>query len=445
MSKVAYGSLPFAEQIAFFRAKRGVLTESYLDVFGAEHDTAFMVAGANRNDLLADLRAAIDRSIADGATLEEFRQQFDAIADRYGWSYKGGRNWRTRVIYETNLRQSYNAGRWAQLQRRKRDMPYWEYKHSDAVEHPRPQHQAWNGLILHADDPWWRTHFPSNGWGCQCSVQALSERDLKNRGKSGPDQAPPIEWDTVTIGQRSPSGPREVRTPRGIDPGFAYAPGRSLGGGAMPPIPRTPPSLAGQLEQTAQHVLATASRLPAIEAARSASQILALPRAAAAIDDGYAAWQSELMLTRQPQNFAYMVGAIDDQVLAPLAALSVEPSTAPILARDVEVLHTVRDAKALDSLITARAVTAAELSHLPAMLRTYRAVLLQVHDRRLIYVVDAQRRDVVKIAVAIDYRLKLQGGRQQVNSFRSAGLVDLVDIRAAVNAGDLRLLLGSID
>ena len=29
-----------------------------------------------------------------------------------------------------------------------------------------------------------------------------------------------------TLYQRSPGGPRLVRTPAGIDPGFAYAPGR---------------------------------------------------------------------------------------------------------------------------------------------------------------------------------------------------------------------------
>ena len=33
-----------------------------------------------------------------------------------GWA-NGGRNWRTRVIFETNLRTSYAAGRWQQLQR----------------------------------------------------------------------------------------------------------------------------------------------------------------------------------------------------------------------------------------------------------------------------------------------------------------------------------------
>jgi hypothetical protein len=226
MPDVSYGSLPFSEQIAFFRRKLNLPTNAWTDIWQSEHDHAFVVAGANRDDLLADFRAAVDRAIVEGATLEQFRKEFDRIVEKYGWSYNGSRNWRSRVIYETNLRTSYAAGRYAQLQELKRVRPYWEYVHSDAVEHPRPLHLAWNGLVLDADDPWWEAHFPPGGWGCQCTVQGLNARDLKRKGKDGPDTAPPTVMETVTVGKRGPS-PRTVQTPEGIDPGFGYTPGRS--------------------------------------------------------------------------------------------------------------------------------------------------------------------------------------------------------------------------
>lgn len=225
MADVAYGSLPFAEQIAFFRRKINLPTNAWTDIWQSEHDHAFVVAGANRDAIVADFRAAIDRAIAEGATLEQFRKDFDRIVATHGWSYNGGRNWRSRVIYETNLRTSYAAGRYAQLQAIKHRRPYWQYEHSDAVEHPRPEHLAWNGLILAADDPWWETHFPPGGWGCQCTVRSLAERDMKRLGRSGPDTAPPVDMQTVTVGERGPS-PRTVQTPAGIDPGFGYTPGR---------------------------------------------------------------------------------------------------------------------------------------------------------------------------------------------------------------------------
>ena len=83
-------------------------------------------------------REAVDKAIADGTTLEEFRRDFDRIVARYGWDYNGGRDWRTRVIYETNLNTSYAAGRWEQLQA----APFWQYEHADWVENPRHQHLA---------------------------------------------------------------------------------------------------------------------------------------------------------------------------------------------------------------------------------------------------------------------------------------------------------------
>jgi hypothetical protein len=224
VAEVAYGSLPFAEQIAFFRRKLNLPTNTWTDIWQEAHDHAFVVAGANRMDLVEDFRAAIDSAIADGTTLAQFRKDFDAIVAKHGWSYNGGRNWRSRVIYETNLRSSYAAGRYAQLQALKKTMPFWRYRHSDAVMHPRPLHLAWNGLVLHADDPWWQKHFPPNGWGCQCTVEALDELDLADLGKDGPDTAPPEDMQAVTVGITGPS-PRTIETPAGVDPGFGYTPG----------------------------------------------------------------------------------------------------------------------------------------------------------------------------------------------------------------------------
>lgn len=227
-------SLPFAEQIEFFRRKLNLPTNAWTDIYTREHDHAFVVAGANRDALLQDFRQAVEKVIAEGGTLEQFRKDFDRIVATHGWSYNGGRNWRSRVIYETNLRSSYMAGRYAQLQQVKATRPYWQYIHSDAVEHPRPEHQAWNGLVLHADDPWWQQHFPINAWGCQCSVRALSQRDLQRLGKRGPDQAPAVIMETRTIGQRSPGGARVVQVPQGIDPGFEYIPGKARLESAIP-------------------------------------------------------------------------------------------------------------------------------------------------------------------------------------------------------------------
>jgi len=74
------------------------------------------VAGADSVALVEDSRAALDRAMwRDGGGLAAFREEFDAIAAKHGWDYKGGRNWRTNVIYQTNLRTAHQAGRLKQM------------------------------------------------------------------------------------------------------------------------------------------------------------------------------------------------------------------------------------------------------------------------------------------------------------------------------------------
>ena len=223
--------MPFDEQVRFYREKLDVPTRAWTDLWQKQHDVAFVVAGAARDELLSDLRGAVQAAIEDGETLASFRNRFDGIVAKHGWSYNGGRDWRTRVIYGTNLRTSYAAGRWQQLQAVRRSRPYWRYRHSPASVTPRERHVEWDGLVLRADDPWWRTHYPPNGWGCNCYVEALSEREVKRLGKDEPDEAPALDEREVTVG--SGPGARTVDVPAGIDPGFAYAPGRSVVGDAQ--------------------------------------------------------------------------------------------------------------------------------------------------------------------------------------------------------------------
>ncbi|WP_339429496.1 PBECR2 nuclease fold domain-containing protein [Pseudomonas taetrolens] len=233
---VSHGSLPFKEQIDYFRGKVDVPTRAWTDIYNAEHDHAFVVAGAVKRELLADLRGAVEKSIAGGGTLEQFRKDFDQVVGKHGWQYNGERGWRTNVIWETNLRQSYNAGRETQMadpELRKR-RPYGVYRHGDSA-HPRPEHLSWNGITLPLDDPWWSTHNPQNGWGCKCKKFMLSQRDVDRQGLTV-GNAPPIEWEDRVIGKNSPNGPRIVRVPKGIDPGFEYAPGRSRLTDAVPQL-----------------------------------------------------------------------------------------------------------------------------------------------------------------------------------------------------------------
>ena len=219
-----YGSLPFAEQIQFFREKLQLTTRAWTDVYAAEHQVAFMVAGAAKADLVADFHAAIGKAIAQGTTLAEFRKDFDTIVAKHGWAYKGGRGWRTRVIYDTNIRTSYAAGREAQMAdpalRARR--PYGLYRHGGSDD-PRPEHLAKDGLVLPLDHPFWEQWTPPNGWGCTCKKLMVGAQDVKRLNLKVAEEAPEIPLVERTVGVRGPS-PRTVTVPEGIDPGFEYRP-----------------------------------------------------------------------------------------------------------------------------------------------------------------------------------------------------------------------------
>lgn len=207
---------PFDLAVKALRDKANVPTARWDDLWQEDHAKGFMVAGAVQADLLADLRESVDKAISQGITLETFRKEFAATVQRHGWSYNGSEGWRSRVIYETNIRTTYQAGRWEQLTDPDvlRFYPYLEYRHTDGPN-ARLQHAAWDGLTLPADDPWWNTHYPPNGWGCKCKVFSAGKRDLKRAGKSQPDKAPAVVVDPAT------------GAPEGVGKGWDYNVGQA--------------------------------------------------------------------------------------------------------------------------------------------------------------------------------------------------------------------------
>lgn len=202
--------LPFAEQIAFYQQKVRLPTQSYKDLQAYQHDKAFVVAGAMKADLLKDLQDAVERAIADGESLGQFKSRFDEIVKKRGWlsdADKEYKAWRARIVYLTNMRTSHAAGRWTQM--RTPEMmaarPYWQYRHT-TLDNPRLNHKRLNGLVLPANDGWWSINYPPNGYGCNCYVRALSATDVQRLGLQVAD-TPDIDGYT--------------------DDSFAHAPGSS--------------------------------------------------------------------------------------------------------------------------------------------------------------------------------------------------------------------------
>lgn len=226
-AEVQYGALRFEEAVDHFRAKLNLPSTAWHDLWQGEHARAFVVAGATRTELLTDLRRAVDKAIADGVSFEAFRDDFDDIVADHGWNPRGGRAWRAETIFRTNLATAHAAGRYKQLTDPDvvAERPFWLYRHGGSKV-PRPHHLAWDGLVLRWDDPWWREHYPPNGWGCSCKIFALSEDDLAELGKSGPDIAP----DDGTYEAAHPGTGEVLTIPKGVDKGWAYNVGEAAWG-----------------------------------------------------------------------------------------------------------------------------------------------------------------------------------------------------------------------
>lgn len=215
-----FPGIRFEEAIAFLR-ERLALPEEIWQALVAEADRAARTRAAGMSAAMnRDILEAVLKALEEGQTLAQFEEAFETIARAHGWA---GDQWRAELIFRTQIAQAQAAGRWRQIERLKVSRPWLRYL--TAGDHRvRPAHAAWHNVILRHDDPWWETHFPPNGFNCRCHVQQLSDRDLARYGLTPSPAAPPLNPVIKFVKIDGVLTPVEV--PAGIDPGFAYNPGR---------------------------------------------------------------------------------------------------------------------------------------------------------------------------------------------------------------------------
>jgi hypothetical protein len=192
----------FGPAIEFFRAKINLPTRTWRELRHGQHAQAFVVAGAMKAELLTDLRTAMQDAIARNEGYETFKRRFKDIVDKHGWVHRGSVGWRSRVIWQTNMRVAYSVGRYQQMidPAVVKHMPWWMYDHTTVLR-PREEHKALDNRVYRYDNPVWTWLYPPNGWGCNCRVRPLSDRQLRKLGKTGQDTPPsqdevdiPPEW-----------------------------------------------------------------------------------------------------------------------------------------------------------------------------------------------------------------------------------------------------------
>lgn len=222
------------KEVRAYFERRAVRTSwRWTDLAPHEHALGFTVARTAGYDVIEDLRTAVRKAVVDRVPFDQFQNELTPVLQQKGWwgkkVVKGpggfkeevqlGSLRRLRTIYWANIRSSHAAGEWARTIATRDFLPYLRYKVSLAAE-KRKEHLSWVGTTLPVEHRWWRTHYPPNGWNCQCRVEQIGEVAA---GKTPPEKrkAPPLN---MRLWRDRRSG-KVWRVPDGIDPGWQTNPG----------------------------------------------------------------------------------------------------------------------------------------------------------------------------------------------------------------------------
>ena len=230
----------------------GNLSWCWSEVWQEQNIKAFTIAKMTSATLLDEVHQSLAEAMRTGQPFEEWRREAIRKLEGRWLGRTQGELWdelppaekakrqpptdsernqvikesRLTTIFTTNMLSAYQAGRYQQLQESVEEYPYWRYK-SMGDSHVRPAHRALNGKVFRADDPFWASHYPPNGFNCRCSVEPLDDYDLKldglkvERGKMKTERDEEGRERSVYIDADGKSYP--------TDPGWSYNPGEING------------------------------------------------------------------------------------------------------------------------------------------------------------------------------------------------------------------------
>ncbi|GAB3021410.1 phage head morphogenesis protein [Bowmanella dokdonensis] len=415
MPEVSVGRMPFNEAIDYFQKKLLIPSRQWTDMVGPIHAKGFTVAGATSLSLLQDLYSTVQDSILDGTTLTEFRKRFDDIVSRHGWSYKGKRGWRTRVIFQVNKRSAYMAGRWEQIWRLKDIRPFLQYL-TVGDERVRQSHRPWHGIILPVDHPFWRTHYPPNDWLCRCNARSRSKDDIEEEGLKVSNMAEP-----TPTSYADPDTGEVVKKYKGVGIGWDYNVGQAW---------LAPEAIFGQQLMEIPADL----RKEALKWMDTDVYDRPFKRLVNKVGTQVAKGQ------RPAAGHAQTAGYLASEVIEFLQSKGKGPASTVIVAKDSDIAHWLRDTKAARNQMVPISVA----SSLPGIVRTPDAVLYEKANGRLLFVRRLSDGRYAKFVVAIGLKGKIQHNKSRFNE--TLNLVKTAGIVAAYNLlqKEYELIFGEI-
>lgn len=262
--------LPPRDAVAYLESKGIRPSRHWYDIWQEAQAKAVTVSGMTRLDLLEDVKAGLVDAVKNGKTEKMFIDDLAPILRAKGWTGKRQKvdpktgevtekgpdlPARLSLIFTQNIQSAYMYGRYRAMLANAEERPWWMYI-AVLDSRTRPHHAALNKKVFRYDDPFWKTHYPPNGFRCRCRTRALSDAQLEREGLTPESGEGHMVSREVVVNPHAPESQQVVREvwgwqerPGGLthwtDTGFSYNPGA------------LPEDILGQKEEPPQSVLVT--------------------------------------------------------------------------------------------------------------------------------------------------------------------------------------------
>jgi len=420
---VAFG-LPPEKAIEYFRSKGYAITWDWRELWQEAQARAFTVAKVMRSDILEDIRGAVDDALNNGTTLRDFEKNLTPVLQAKGWwgrklasevdpskpdlvdtatgeikTVQLGSPRRLKTIYQTNLQTAYMAGRYRSMMESADSHPYWQYV-AVLDGRTRPMHRAMNGRVFRYDDPFWRSHYPPNGFNCRCRVTARSQSAIERDGiKPDSSEGRMVDHEIrMKDGSTVPVKALRVKVDGqdklfAPDAGWSYNPGASVFGNDIEVMRKI-----GAVKDRAIRVQA----VQAINNSELRHQV-------------FANWVGGALARRAPGHDAQVVGFVAEDIADFAKAHGGEDAARVLVLPEKRLIHADSAKHQAEGI----ALTLAEYQALPQIVAKPDAVYWDTLHRNLVYVRAQDSGETIYIPVDAEAAVKKHGKLDAiVNAYR---------------------------
>lgn len=202
--------------IEYLENKGYKVTNDWREMWEDAHAKAFTISKMTDMELLKDTKKTLEKALDEGwGSQKTQRELTNMFQERGFWGKKTiidengeektvqlGSPYRVRTIYRQNIQSAYNAGRYLKQLQNVDFAPYFQYI-CVLDEATRPEHRALHGKVFRYDDPIWASLYPPNGFGCRCTVRALTEQEAYRLGADIEKSDKELSYKDVVINEET--------------------------------------------------------------------------------------------------------------------------------------------------------------------------------------------------------------------------------------------------